>query len=360
MGDQNNHGPLLAFLLAVIALCMAGLMAWFMSHTQISAGILAWKHTELQWVGRFTTYYVPLDQRVVDTNPASLTLPQVVRLFDRVGRTVDFWAAAILLLAGLATFFIAPSNYYRKKLDLDTLVTAQPDRYRFASAFLGRNPPMEAPAESAPRNTDFALHDEEWIRRFAMERGKYQDHAARRAFADQLGPSWGGDQQTAGHVRCLFATFALHANRQREAAIEYMGDLAEAIQKCPADEAPALSGKVIAEADRILSDPAVVSSCREVASRHAYQTTAMMSVLAHARKEAGVLAPAQFNWLKLIDRNLWYALHHVGMPNALIEARGARAHWDAEIAVCGPLHAPQIDAAVLSIRARARDAEKTI
>ena len=37
-----------------------------------------------------------------------------------------------------------------------------------------------------------------------------------------------------------------------------------------------------------------------------------MSVLNAARSRSGVLAPAQFAFLKLVDRRLWYALHALG------------------------------------------------
>ena len=54
--------------------------------------------------------------------------------------------------------------------------------------------------------------------------------------------------------------------------------------------------------------------CEAVADRHAYTAPALMSVLTLARAEAGVLAPAQFAFLKLVDRPLWYALHSLGFP----------------------------------------------
>ena len=65
-----------------------------------------------------------------------------------------------------------------------------------------------------------------------------------------------------------------------------------------------------------------------------------MSLLNAARAGPGVLAPAQFAWLKLVDRPLWYALHSLGFetegigrylhPNPRAEAVGARDHWAVE------------------------------
>jgi len=71
------------------------------------------------------------------------------------------------------------------------------------------------------------------------------------------------------------------------------------------------------------------------------------------RKRAGVMAPAQFNWLKLVDRRLWYALHSLGMPNPYVEARGARDHYAAECLIGEPIHAPSIDRAALGLQAEA-------
>ena len=76
-----------------------------------------------------------------------------------------------------------------------------------------------------------------------------------------------------------------------------------------------------------------------------------MGLLNAARMRAGVLAPAQFAWLKLIDRQLWYALHSLGYetdgigrylhPNPRPEAAGARDHWAFERAGRRPNHPAQ-------------------
>ena len=85
-----------------------------------------------------------------------------------------------------------------------------------------------------------------------------------------------------------------------------------------------------------------------------------MSVLNEARRRSGVLAPASFNGLKLVDRPLWYALHSLGFPgdgpgqnihpNPRIEAVGARDHWAAERAARQPIVAPAIEQGLASVR----------
>ena len=85
-----------------------------------------------------------------------------------------------------------------------------------------------------------------------------------------------------------------------------------------------------------------------------------MSVLNASRSRSGVLAPAQFAFLKLVDRRLWYALHALGFeadgllahphPSQRVEAIGARAHWAAERGVGEPIATPEFDTAIAAIR----------
>ena len=88
----------------------------------------------------------------------------------------------------------------------------------------------------------------------------------------------------------------------------------------------------------------------------------LMSLLTLARKKAGVLAPAQFAFLKLVDRPLWYALHSLGFPggqnpaeqpNPRIEAVGARDHWAAECSVGHPLPVPSFERSLAVVRKKA-------
>ena len=137
-----------------------------------------------------------------------------------------------------------------------------------------------------------------------------------------------------------------------------LGDQAEDRAEGP-DKPLALDRAVVAQADAILSGMNA-EDARGVASRHAYTNPAMMELLVEARRRAGVLAPAQFAWLKLVDRRLWYALHSLGYetdgfgrylhPNPRVEAIGARDHWAAERAVGGPVIEPNLDRAVEALR----------
>ena len=79
---------------------------------------------------------------------------------------------------------------------------------------------------------------------------------------------------------------------------------------------------------------------------------------------SGVLAPAQFAWLKLVDRPLWYALQSLGFetegtgrylhPNPRVEAVGARDHWAVERSADIPIPEPSFDRALVALQRHAR------
>jgi intracellular multiplication protein IcmP len=124
----------------------------------------------------------------------------------------------------------------------------------------------------------------------------------------------------------------------------------------------AFDPKTLAIADRALAELGVAAWALKIMEAHHFTTLGLMSVLNAARLRSGVLAPAQFAFLKLVDRRLWYALHALGFeadgplahphPSQRVEAIGARAHWTAERAIGAPIPTAEFDAAIAAIRLR--------
>ena len=121
---------------------------------------------------------------------------------------------------------------------------------------------------------------------------------------------------------------------------------------------------MIVYASKLLENPEAFGEARRVTADHAYTAPALMSLLNVARRRHGVLAPAQFAWLKLVDRPLWYALHSLGFetegigrylhPNPRVEALGARDHWAVECAAGVPVIEPDLTRAMQTLRRHAR------
>jgi intracellular multiplication protein IcmP len=79
--------------------------------------------------------------------------------------------------------------------------------------------------------------------------------------------------------------------------------------------------------------------------QHAFVNTVMASMLMTARND-GVLASADFLWLKLVDRQLWFMLNSVGRKTPFAEVAGIFAHWHAELLLGQPIKIPVIEEAI--------------
>ena len=374
--SSSDDALLIGGLMLAIFAGAAGFL-WWRYHIEIATAVMAAQHCQIDLIRVFTDRYDALDAEVLAADPAHVKLGQLFHLCHLVGSFFRIPAALLVgTLAALCLNRAAPARFCRN-LDLEGLMRVQAKLFRTTSAFVGRNLGLVPLADGVVRPADPSFRIDEWMNRFARTvRGRFDPDLAREELVRQLGPIWTGPATASAHVRCLFAAFALHAARRREEALELLGDMAESLPRSKAD-GPAgpvrplmLPSRVVDRADAWLRDPEIALPATKIAARHGYTSTALMSLLSHARSRAGVLAPAQFNCLKLVDRHLWYALHSLGFPSSptwasdslptpLIEALGSRHHWAAETEVGQPLGLPMLDAAVDFIRASQDEAART-
>ena len=365
-----EDGLLITGIIAVLLGAFAW-FAWFLFHRQIAAGVMQLQHWQMGWIAHVTDRYAALDAQVLATDPAGVKLGQLWRLLHNVGSFFRWPAAALVAILALACALYNAPGQFTRNLDLQALMREQARTFRASSAYVERGLALVAPADGEPHPADPALRPEEWVSRFAMRDGQYDEQRAAEELTRQFGAEWRGVAGAAPHVRCMFAAFALHAGRKRDEAMALLGDLATSLPDGYGDgpagpAAPlAFSEAVVVRADAVLTDATLVVPCLEAAGRHAYTAPALMSVLTLARAQAGVLAPAGFNFLKLVDRRLWYALHSLGFPggqnpaeqpNPRIEALGARDHWAAERDAGQPLSIPSLPRALDVVRKRAAQA----
>ncbi len=345
--------------------------AWYRFHGQIAGEVMALQHWQMQRIARFTDRYVALDAQVAASDPSLVRIDVLWRLLHNVGAFFRIPAAAAITLLAVTCLLRAAPSRFTRNIDLPRLMQIQSEVFPSAAAFVGRSLKLTPLQAGAPRPCDPALHASEWVHRFALgPDGSFDIEKAGHALSLQLGPVWEGFANASPQVRCLFAAFALQAARRRQDAVQFLGVLANALPNDPGDgpsgpAAPLAFGPAgVAEADRILSDAALAAPCQAIASRHAFTAPALMSLLTLARQEAGVLAPAQFAFLKMVDRPLWYALHSLGFPggqnraeqpNPRLEAVGARDHWAAERDVGHPLPVPSLDRSLAVVCKKARE-----
>ncbi len=385
---DDNTGFYLIITLACC--CVFAILLWNSYRAAISAAVMVLHHHEIGFIRHFTSRYDLADRQMALAAPNGVTLHDLYGIARHVGGFFRVPAAILMLVLAVACTLRAAPSRYRRAFDLDGLIREQAVSFRTTAAFVGRHlrlvPPLPgaslplgvppspgalpspgAPSSAGPRPADYALTPDEWIARFATGcDGGFDEAAARQNLILQLGPPWRGIAQASPQIRCLLAVFALQLAAQRAGALRLLGDLSAGLgnrdeDKPEGPETPlSLPDSVVGQADAILRDRALLTPALAVMQRHAYTHTALMAVLNAARLQAGVLAPGEFAWLKLVDRRLWYALHSLGFetdgfgrylhPNPRVEALGARDHWAAERIAGVPIVEPDIARAMDALR----------
>jgi intracellular multiplication protein IcmP len=169
---------------------------------------------------------------------------------------------------------------------------------------------------------------------------------AHRVFAMQLGVLWSGLEKLPIHAQALFAIFAARANRDRDGSNKLLKQIAAS-----AENSKSLN---FAGTRELLNKYVGSKAVGQIMGSHAYVLTIMAALLKQARTD-GVLASAEFLWLKPIDRRLWYMMNTVGRNTAAPEIAGAYAHWLAETKMGRPLQVPMVDEAVKALDAALQD-----
>jgi intracellular multiplication protein IcmP len=259
--------------------------------------------------------------------------------------------------AGIWCLFYGPNTQYRQKLGLEGLITRQAKNFPVIAPFVQFNPstqPPRPPGVPVPAELpDFAeaLGPEEWLAYNVIPcpDGKVDEVAAAKAFRKQLGERWKGPQGLAPYKQVLLAAFCLKASRKRADADDMLGRLA----LCWSFKGGLKLSKdrtLLREARRILRDKNLAGKMLAEINRHAFETTAMLRALAFARSEGGVMAPAQFVWLRAHDRTLWYPLNNLGRQSFHMEALGAMSHYRAEKMTQRPIPVPKLEDALDTIK----------
>jgi intracellular multiplication protein IcmP len=364
---SNDDEALFNLIVIAVGAILLSYLLWTNFHGEISAGVMQVRHQEMRLLGHLTDRFRTADAQMEQADPDRVTLPDLYGISRAIGRFCRAPACVfIALLAVICTVRAAPSRF-KRAFDLDGLAREQARTFAAPSAFVARRLRLALPAAGAPRPADYALTAEEWIQRYALgDNGGFDESRAHAALVLQLGPRWRGPETATPAVKLLFVAFALHHAEHRQDAAELLGAASAAFATVDTDspDGPATPLRVPAElaayATGLLVDPEAFSEARRLAAAHAYTAPAMMTLLNVARMRHGVLAPAQFAWLKLVDRPLWYALHSLGFetegvgrylhPAPRVEAVGARDHWAVERAAGEPVFEPDLVQAMAALR----------
>ena len=264
--------------------------------------------------------------------------------------------AIIMLLGALWAIFKGPKTQYRTVMGLEGLIERQAKVFPVISPFIEFNPSKQKPRPpGSPVPAELpafaeALGPEEWLayNNVLAPDGKIDEDSASKAFVKQLGGRWRGVKHLPDYQQVLLASFCLKAVRQRNEADDMLGRIA----LCWSHKKGLQLGKqrgLLREARKILADKNIAGKTLAQCNRHAFVNTALLGALHYARSEGGVLAPAQFVWLRAHNRTLWYPLNNLGRQSLHMEAVGAHSHYKAERLTKRPIPVPKVENAVKTI-----------
>lgn len=178
---------------------------------------------------------------------------------------------------------------------------------------------------------------------------RFDREKAERLFTAQLGARFSSLDRLPRHRQALAAAFLAFAHAKREEAQRFLDQLSISFREPRQPNAPVTLDTAGMEA-LLNKYPATERMARRLERHAAYATTWLVALLDCAR-EKGLLPPAEFLWLRPIDRSLWYALNQAGGRMPWTEAAGIWAHYEAEELLRAPLATPEIGAAIDALEA---------
>lgn len=369
MSDKENTGYNNTIAWAILLVVFFGLMLllWHYEGANIR-NVIRWTRIGEMW---FSSLFVGDDYVITENGKPLGTIGQIRELAGKLDkaqltpRIMDVIALAalsplryaftILLLAlSFWALFKGPRSNYRQKLDLNVLIKRQSKNFPAIAPFVNFSPtnqPPRPPGAPVPAELPLfaeALSPEEWIAYYdiPVPNGKVDQDAASRAFAKQLGAPWRGTMHMAPYRQVLLAAFCLKSIRKRADADEMLGRLSGSWSF---ERGMRIDGALLRQARKVLRDRDISGKILSKCNQHAYENTVLLRALATAREEGGVLAPAQFLWLRGLDRLLWYPLNNLGRQSYHMEAVGAICHYKAEKTAQRPIPRPKMEDAVKSI-----------
>ncbi len=387
MADNRGDDGLFMFFFLIVLVWGGGYLLWKNFRPQISQGIITVRTVEMKfasiWWDDEDIINVPIYTSTDDERPLEAHMGDNERLdyhptkfgvWRRFAESVEVqdltsdhikvmtyvalwplrWVfVGIMALLFVWTIFNGPTSKFRRVLGLEGLIIDQAKTFRVIQPFLKFNPnklPFRAPGAAVPAELPMfaeALGPEEWIahNEITVTDGKPDHDQAEAAFSEQLGPRWKGVDALPTELKILLATFCLKASRKRQEADDMLGRLSTCWSH---DKGLKLSTdpKLAREARKILRDKKLSEITLGNANRHAYVSTALMRALDTARSEGGVLAPAQFVWLRAHNRQLWYPLNNLGRQAFHAEALGVASHYRAEKQINRPIPRPRVGDAI--------------
>jgi intracellular multiplication protein IcmP len=326
-------------------------MIWYFAHAQIAFVILKIRLYESYLISLFTSAIDPMVTTIKNTVPGEMSFNGLADISTAVGSYLRYPIAVVLAILGVAIYFSNPTMRFKKTYSIQSLVESERESWPqimpvvnldLVNTDIDTGPwamgltPMQFAKKYHLLQEERVVSTDPNVLQLSKVMATVRREEAHRIFSLQLGRYWTGIEHLNPHTKALFAVFAARANRDRDGATKLLLQISASVAH----------GKLnFAGTDELIEKHKNNKSVVKVTQSHAFVLTVMASMLLLARTD-GVLATADFLWLKPVDRVLWYMLNSIGRQTPFTEVAGPYAHWLAERTMQRKLNVPMIDEAV--------------
>lgn len=361
-GGQNSGDQTSSFFWYVVLLAIAFILTWYFCKKYFVPPIFYLRSLEIhliEWLAQAWNsiaglLHLPVMDtarfdRVLDfmhnSDPSKVTLDQVEKISEFTGK---FYRYPFIIIIGALTYI----SYFRHRsarfvanYSMNSLkkceVESWPEITPVLSLDLVKENLNQGPWAMAKLPLDFCRENNLLKVIEVNEKPAWSivHGTAERLFVLQMGPLWDGVDRLPIHIKALLVICVARVSRDKDVALDLLSQIAKSSQT------GALDFSRVTELSHKYKNHKVL---KWVTSRHAYVYTVMATLLEIARVE-GVLATAEFIWLKPLDRRLWYVLNTVGRATPVVEVAGVQAHWLAEKKLRRALSTPVVSEAVTAL-----------
>jgi intracellular multiplication protein IcmP len=348
--STENHMAPIWVLLGVF---IFGYVLWVMARGPIVTAFCYFKLAEIQFLSLFDHHLVTLKPAIHEMlkNPKEVGYEQLALLAKSVGRVMMIPVLVILSVLSVLLYIRSSTAQYRRTYTMDSLLKLESPLWPQVTPVLGKDlvdqhiekggwsmalTPMQfAKKNKLLKENEFVEDENKRLRKEKKVTVSVIKDSAMQVFAEQLGPMWRGTRSLNIHTRALFAAFAARACNDYDASHKLLMQIAASS-----------NGKLnFSGTNELLKKYENHKLIKTAVKEHAYVLTVMASMIVLARTN-GVLASADFLWLKPIDRRLWFLLNTIGRQTAPAEVAGPFAHWLAEKELGRPIKTPMVYQAV--------------
>lgn len=357
-GGQDQDKDSYALLWIVAGVFIVGALIWHFWSRELKIAFIAIKKYEVFAI----SFFVDNEniQRTIQSLNMASNNPELLKMYETsvistfIGQYLMYPICFILMVMAIIMFKGSATMRYTKTYNMDTLAQQEKENWPQISPVVDLDLVGEdvnkGPWAMSMNPMQFARHykllkvelvaDRKAVwRAEGVAKATVIRENAIQIFAAQLGPLWSGVENLQPHTKAIYAAFLARVEHDTDSCRGYLGKLASSAAKGVVD---------YSETDALLKKYGNSKAAQLCAKRHAYVLTVMASMLQLARTD-GVLASADFLWVKPLDRRLWYILNNVGRQVAVPEVAGIFAHWLAEKEMAKALNVPMVEEATIAL-----------